>query len=148
MIIRANEDDIPIIVSLNSLFHIDMPKFKWDTESQIKKHLYNYFILREKGKIIGAICIMLKENRQCAIETISVDLNNQHKGFGKELIEFAKGYAIKNQCKKLIVNSFHKYNLLRFYEGLVFSKKNKEGIYKGHKYYEFYVNLQKNYRRI
>ncbi len=33
MIIRANEDDIPIIVSLNSLFHIDMPKFKWDTES-------------------------------------------------------------------------------------------------------------------
>ncbi len=84
---------------------------------------------------------MLKENRQCAIETISVDLNNQHKGFGKELIEFAKGYAIKNQCKKLIVNSFHKYNLLRFYEGLGFSKKNKEGIYKGHKYYEFYVNL-------
>jgi hypothetical protein len=58
-IMIANKFDLERIVELNKLFHLDFPRFIWDTEEYVSEEIKrgNYFILKNHGETVAAMCL-------------------------------------------------------------------------------------------
>ena len=141
-ILEADQSHLEQIVSLNRLFHLDIPGFKWDTSEWIEQEIddQNYFILKKNGLVSGAICLKLYEEG-ADIETIAVLKDKQKSGIGRKLIEFAKEYSLKKGKSELRVDTFCEYRLEEFYEKCGFTKSPETGSYCGKPSYSFAINL-------
>lgn len=141
-ITKARKEDAEEIALLNKQFHLDIPNFYWDSEKWISSEIEkgNFYILLENTQILGAIDIE-KDKKEYSISTIAVKENMHDKNLGKKLIEFARKKAIKEKIYLLTVDSFVDYNLENFYTKCGFTKNNKLGNYKGHKYFKFFMKL-------
>lgn len=136
-IVPASIGDLEDIVALNSLFHLDIPNFRWDTPKWIWEEILsgNYFVGVEGGDVIAATCLKDSEE-SISIETIAVDSANQRKGIGREIIRFVEIYAADRGKKTVRVGSFKEYGLQKFYESCGF-KLDGTGEYEGHEYNSF-----------
>jgi N-acetylglutamate synthase-like GNAT family acetyltransferase len=141
LIKKATLNDLDNIVSLNKLFHIDMPNFYWDTKEWVQKEIDNFYVFKIDNQLIGAISLLI-DNSEVYIETIAVDRKYQSKGYGKALIKFAKNFTKKNNLNILWVNSFESYNLKKFYLSCGFNMfdTDEEDSYHGHHTLHFYIN--------
>lgn len=65
-----------------------------------------FFGYHVDGKIIGMIRIIYKENNMCQVKDIAVLPEYQQKGYGRELIEFAKTRAKELGANKVDLGFF------------------------------------------
>ncbi|KRT67576.1 MAG: GCN5-like protein N-acetyltransferase [candidate division WWE3 bacterium CSP1-7] len=139
----AREEDAAEIANLNTLFHLDIPDFKWDDKNWVREQIEqeNYFILKENGVLTGAIDLQIQED-SLSIETIAVRKELQGKGTGRKLIDFAKDQARQKGKPKLTVESFTDYGLESFYQKVGFGKDDPYlGDYQGKPYYRFIMDV-------
>src|SRR3972149_10636552 len=139
----AREEDAAEIMNLNTLFHLDIPDFKWDNESWVREQIEqgNYFVLKEDGILTGAIDLQTRED-SLSIETIAVRKELQGRGTGRKMIDFAKDQARQNGKPKLTVESFTDYGLESFYKKVGFGKDDPYlGDYQGKPYYRFIMDV-------
>jgi len=138
----AREEDAAEIADLNTLFHLDIPDFKWDNESWVREQIEqgNYFVLKEDGTLTGAVNLQTQED-SLSIETIAVRKDLQGRGTGRKLIDFAKDQAQQKGKPKLTVESFTDYGLESFYQKVGFGKDDPYlGDYQGKPYYRFIMD--------
>jgi N-acetylglutamate synthase-like GNAT family acetyltransferase len=141
-IIKAGPEHIEDILQLNSLLHLDIPNFHWDTKEYISAAIQNYYIMEEDKKILGAINIRLnKPEKYIAIETLTVSPDAQRKGVGRQLIEFTKEYAKSQNIHKLNVESFCEYDADDFYKKCGFTEDEDFGFFNCHPYYIYSMNI-------
>ena len=94
----------------------------------------------EKGKAVGVISLGRRDDIMY-IRTLAVTNHNQSRGVGAQLIEFAKEFTRKKGLNTLRTYSFYEYKTVDFYLNQGFSLLEKPGIYRGHKYYRFEMEL-------
>jgi ribosomal protein S18 acetylase RimI-like enzyme len=142
-IVAAQVENTGDIARLNYQFHRDIKNFKWDKPEWIMKEIEkgNYFVMKQKGLITGAIDMQRSED-ELYIETIAVDSIHHDSGLGRRLILFAKGTAEKLGCKKLTVESLQSYNLQGFYQKVGFVTDNPPlGYFQSEPFYRFVMYL-------
>lgn len=141
-ITKANKNDLGDIVTLNKLFHLDVPDFRWDTQKWVLEEIeqQNYFVLRENDNVVGAICIKF-EGSIAYIETIAIKTDKHRSGLGKKLIQFAKEYSISKEKKELKVESFEDYGLKDFYKRVGFRLEKGREYFHGKPYMVFSMKL-------
>ncbi len=134
---QATQADLKNIVSLNKLFHLNIPGFRWDTEPWISDEIEqgNFHILKHQKSAYGAVCLHLAT--EAYIETIAVDKEKQGQGHGKKLIDFCAEEAMKHGKHKLVVESFCEYKLEDFYTKCGFELESIKGNLNDHPYNVF-----------
>ncbi|MFC1678380.1 GNAT family N-acetyltransferase [Patescibacteria group bacterium] len=142
-IVQAKENDLGEILEINVVLWLNIPDFFWLdpgwTEEQIRKG--NFFLLKYKGKNVGALCLKISKSA-IGVETIAIRKRYQNMGFGTKLINFAKRRARKNGKSQHTVTSFVEYGLKEFYQNQGFELLERKGIYHGHKYHRFVMDLE------
>jgi GNAT superfamily N-acetyltransferase len=141
-IVKASEQDIDVILSLNQLLHVEASEFKGNTRGFVKQEVANgnYFVVKDRGKVVAAACIAPRDEG-VYLETLSVAEAYQRKGIGSELIEHAKKVTKELGCDKLIVETYRQYSADRFYAKCGFKKIPTMAEYKGKPYSRFLTKL-------
>ncbi len=146
-IVRATQADVKPIVALNRQFHLDIPDFRWDTETwttdQIDKGTFH--LLKEGGSTYGAVCIQTAldnlPSTDAYIETIATREDLHGKGYGRELINQAALIARDEGKHRLIVESFLEYGLKDFYTKCGFQLESEQQDFHGHTYNVFTMEI-------
>ena len=141
-IVKASEQDIDVILSLNQLLHVEAAEFKGNTRDFVKKEVANgnYFVVKDRGKVVAAACIAPRDEG-VYLETLSVSETHQGKGIGSALIEHAKKVTTELGCDKLIVDTYRQYSADGFYAKCGFKKIPTMAEYKGKPYSRFLTKL-------
>jgi N-acetylglutamate synthase-like GNAT family acetyltransferase len=143
MIIRKAElKDKEKVLEVTNLLFLDIPNFVWNTDEFVSKQIKNeqYFLADIDGEVAGVISFRQREERMY-IETLVINKGYQGNGVGTQLVQFAKEFAKKQGFNILRVCSFYEYKTVDFYLKQGFSLLIRPGIYNGHKYYRFEMNL-------
>ncbi|HYD34539.1 MAG TPA: GNAT family N-acetyltransferase [Vitreimonas sp.] len=143
----ANQDDLDIIVTLNSQFNLAMPNFYWDQPEWVStqiEHARYFVLINPDNLVIGAICLTpLTDTNQLNLETLAINPQHHGQGLGKKMIEFAKQKALEGRCESLIVETFQCYKLEAFYLKCGFSKDEPYILFEnGEPYYRFKMKLE------
>lgn len=141
-IVKASEQDIETILSLNQLLHVEASEFKGNTYDFVKQEVAegNYFVVKDGDKIAAAACIAPRDEG-VYLETLSVSEAYQNKGIGSELIEHAKKVTHDHGCDKLLVDTYCQYSADEFYTKCGFKKIPTMAKYKGKPYHKFAMKL-------
>jgi GNAT superfamily N-acetyltransferase len=141
-IVKASEQDIDVILSLNQLLHVEATEFKGNTYEFVKQEVANgnYFVVKDRGKVVAAACIAPRDEG-VYLETLSVSEAYQRKGIGSELIEHAKKITKELGCDNLIVETYRQYSADGFYAKCGFKKIPTMAEYKGKPYSRFLTKL-------
>lgn len=86
-----------------------------------KAHGYRLFAARENGVCVGVIGWRIGHNlvfgRYLYVDDLVVDGSRRGRGYGRELLDFARMEAARQDCSNLTLNSgFHRTDAHRFYE--------------------------------
>ncbi|MCW5695749.1 MAG: GNAT family N-acetyltransferase [Bauldia sp.] len=86
-----------------------------------KAHGYRLFAAREGGVCVGVIGWRIGHNlvfgRYLYVDDLVIDESQRGKGYGQELLDFARTEAARENCSNLTLNSgFHRTDAHRFYE--------------------------------
>jgi GNAT superfamily N-acetyltransferase len=138
----ASVQDLESIEKLNKQLYLDIPDFKWDKKEWILEEVRkgNFFLFRQNGLVCGAICLIPNEGEPI-IETIAVDREEQRKGIGKRLIEFAFEKVRKGNIAKIQTGSFACYGAKDFYLKCGFRLESSKTDALGVSYYRFIANV-------
>ena len=139
---KAEFTDLKKLTDIVSQLHIDMPRFVWTRPDYIKKQIKNgeYFLLEDKGVLVGAVSLRVRYNKM-HIETLVIKKEYQLKGFGTQLINFAKTHSLEKGYKKLHAYSFLEYNMENFYKKKGFTQLEHLGYYQSHPYQCFEMTI-------
>jgi GNAT superfamily N-acetyltransferase len=141
-IVKASEQDIDVILSLNQLLHVEASEFKGNTYEFVKQEVAdgNYFVVKDRGKVVAAACIAPRDEG-VYLETLSVSETYQGKGIGSALIEHAKKVTKELGSDKLIVDTYRQYSADGFYAKCGFKQIPTMAEYKGKPYSRFLTKL-------
>lgn len=141
-IVKASEQDIDVILSLNQLLHVEASEFKGNTRDFVKQEVTNgnYFVVKDRGKVVAAACIAPRDE-VVYLETLAVSEGYQKKGIGSELIEHAKKVTKALGFDQLIVETYRQYSADGFYAKCGFKKIPTMAEYKGKPYSRFLTKL-------
>lgn len=136
MILRRAElkDKNEIREIVNELY-INVPQFVWNEDDFVTKQIQNneYIVIQEAGRL-AAVMSLRRRDDKINIETLVVRKEFQRKGFGSELIEFAKQFTKSSGFNKLHAYSFCEYRASDFYVKKGFNILPYAGYYKNRKY--------------
>lgn len=143
-IVKASNSNIEDILRLNTQIRVDTQFFQGDSYVWVEEQVRNgnYYIMKRNNEIYGAICLLVKEGL-FHLETIAIEKDQQGKGLGRELIDFAKTKAKENGFDKLYIDTYCEYNVDKFYEKCGFKKIPTYAIYKGKPYHRFAIELMR-----
>jgi GNAT superfamily N-acetyltransferase len=88
------------------------------------------FVALLDEKVIGVMSLICFDyfpslQKICRITAISIDKNNQGRGVGTQLIEFAKIYGLEHGCKLLeVTTSLQREKTQKYYENIGFTKSS------------------------
>ena len=141
-IVKATEQDIETILTLNQLLRVEASEFRGNTYDFVKQEVAegNYFVVKDRGKIAAAACIAPRDEG-VYLETLSVSEAYQNKGIGSELIEHAKKVTHDHGSDKLLVDTYCQYSADEFYTKCGFKKIPTMAKYKGKPYHKFVMKL-------
>lgn len=146
-IVKATQADAKFIVALNRQFHLDIPNFRWDTETWITDQIDKgtLHLLKEGKSAYGAVCIQTALDNlpptDAYIETIATREDLHGKGYGRELINQAALIARDEGKQRLIVESFAKYGLKDFYTKCGFQLEPEQCNFYGYPYNIFTMEI-------
>jgi len=139
-IVKASSRNLKSIIDINK----QLIGAKWGKESWIKKEINNEnFVLIRNHIIYGAMCLQLsmEDRNEAYIATLAIKKEEQNKGLGKQLINFAKERAKQEEKTILTVESFLEYNVKDFYLSCGFQLKPKLEKYRGYLFYSFFMKI-------
>jgi GNAT superfamily N-acetyltransferase len=141
-IVKASEQDIETILSLNQLLHVEASEFKGNTYDFVKCEVDagNYFVVKDREKVIAAVCVSPRDEGMY-LETIAISEEYQRKGIGSDLIEHAKKVTQDHGSDKLLVDTYCQYSADVFYTKCGFRKMPTWAKYKGKPYHKFVMEL-------
>ena len=141
-IVKASEQDIEVILSLNQLLHVEASEFRGNTHDFVKQEVAkgNYFVVKDGGEVVAAACISPRDEG-VYLETLSVSEAYQKRGIGSELIEHAKKVTKDHGCNKLFVDTYHQYSADVFYTKCGFKMIPTMAKYKGKPYRKYLTKL-------
>ena len=71
------------------------------------------FVYEDKGVICGYYSLLMQENNECELGSLSVLPEYRHKGYGRELLMHSLDQARKAGCKKLNLSIVEENQVLR-----------------------------------
>lgn len=105
-LVRATENDIPALVTLNNMFAPEGKTLPRD-ETFAFNHLHDYWILRgERGALLGAVALDEYSPSLVELVALGVDPSARGRGYGKRLIEVACDLAKRRGYTELFAVSY------------------------------------------
>ena len=114
-------DYVSLINQLSKLGEISQEAYE-DFAYKQDSHSYVTFVYEQDGKLVSCLTLLLESKlagNVLHIEDVVTDSAYQVKGIASKLIDYAKEFAIKNKCYKIILDcsdvNEQFYNKLGFY---------------------------------
>ena len=141
-IVKASEQDINAIFTLNQLLKVEASEFRGNTYDFVEQEVGNgnYFVVKDSGKVVAAACISPRDDG-VYLETIAISEAYQRKGIGSKLIEYAKKITKDYGFDKLLLDTYRQYSADAFYIKCGFKKIPTWAEYKGKPYHKFLIEL-------
>jgi len=132
---RATTHDLPAVLKLYEQPEIDNGvSLSLEKAREIfsrMEHYPNYalYVADLKGQVVGSFALLIMDNLghlgapSAIVEDVVVDLDHQHRGIGKRMMQIAISIAANAACYKITLSANCKRKIAhQFYESLGFEK--------------------------